>query len=335
MWPAPLTVTESKPLLSTPASIPVPSITWPLRSIVMPCAPTIRPTPRQSIRSLLSAMLWVTTSEQPTLVSTGAGVTSQLQVAAGAPTLPSTSVARTWNVCVPTVRPVYVIEPAEPPTTSGLPVQAHGAKLPLSIRHWNVTLSSLATQLNVASVLTVVASGPDSIVVTGAVPPVPAPIVQVWTAGVLSTLPETSTARTSKRCSPSARPVSVSGDSHGPNASASSLHWKVMSLTLSVPLKRNTAVLLVLGSAGACRICVCGATGSTEIAGPVAHWTIQHCCGISVIGSSGPMLPWARLPPPSTLLRPLLPSLTQMPQLPLSWALLPLITWLGLGMKMP
>ena len=47
------------------------------------------------------------------------------------------------------------------------------------------------------------------------------------------------------------------------------------------------------------------------------------------------MLPWARLPPPSTLLRPLLPSLTQMPQLPLSWALLPLITWLGLGMKMP
>ena len=224
-----------------------------------------------------------------------------------------------------------MIEPAEPPTTSGLPVHAHGAKLPLSSRHSNVTLSSLATQLNVASVPTVVASGPDSIVVTGAVPPAPAPIVQVWTAGVLSTLPETSTARTSKRCSPSARSVSVSGDSHGPKASASSLHWNVMSLTLSVPLKRNTAVSLLLGSAGAWRICVSGGTGSTEIGGPLAHWTIQHCCGSSVIGSSGPMLPWARLPPPSTLLRPLLPSLTQMPQLPLSWALLPLITWARLG----
>ena len=104
------------------------------------------------------------------------------------------------------------------------------------------------------------------------------------------------------------------------------------SLTLSVPLKRNTAALLVLGSAGVSRNCVSGATGSTEIGGPPAHWTIQHCCGSSVIGSSGPRLPCARLPPPSTLLRPLLPSLTQMPQLPLSLALLPLITWLGLGM---
>src|ERR687895_2188472 len=233
MWP-PLTVTESWPLLSTPASSPVPSITWPLRSIVTLLAPTIRPVPRQSIRSLLSAMLCVTTSEQPTLVSTGAGVISQVQAAAGASTLPSTSTPRTSKVCVPTDRPVYVIEPPVPPPTTGLPVHAHGAKLPLSIRHWKSTLGSFATNSSVASVSTVVASGPDSIVVTGGVLPASAPIVQVWTAGVLSTLPETSTARTSKRCSPSARADSVSGDSHGAKAAVSNMHWNVTSLPLSV-----------------------------------------------------------------------------------------------------
>ena len=63
--------------------------------------------------------------------------------------------------------------------------------------------------------------------------------------------------------------------------------------------------------------------------------TLKHCSCLSVIGSSGPRLPWPVLPPLSMLTRPLLPSLAQMPQVPLSFATLSLISWLTLGTKMP
>ena len=59
--------------------------------------------------------------------------------------------------------------------------------------------------------------------------------------------------------------------------------------------------------------------------------SLKHCSGLSVIGSSGPRLPWPVLPPPSMLTRPLLPSLAQMPQLPLSFAMLSLIVVADLG----
>ena len=54
-----------------------------------------------------------------------------------------------------------------------------------------------------------------------------------------------------------------------------------------------------------------------------------------MIGSVAPTLPCALLPPPSMLTRPFEPSLTQMPQLSLSFAVLPLMMWLTLGTKMP
>src|ERR687895_214849 len=104
MWP-PVTVTESKPLLSTPASSPVPSITWPSRSIVMSLAPTIRPWPGQSIRSLVRRMLVVTNSPQAPGTASGGSVTRHDQLAGVTATLPSVSIARTWNVCVPTDGP--------------------------------------------------------------------------------------------------------------------------------------------------------------------------------------------------------------------------------------
>ena len=63
--------------------------------------------------------------------------------------------------------------------------------------------------------------------------------------------------------------------------------------------------------------------------------TLQHWSGLSVIGSSGPRLPWPVLPPPSRLKRPLLPSLTQMPHVPLSLATLSRISCVTLGTKMP
>ena len=52
-----------------------------------------------------------------------------------------------------------------------------------------------------------------------------------------------------------------------------------------------------------------------------------------MIGSSGPRLPWPVLPPPSRLKRPLLPSLAQMPQVPLSFATLSRISWRDLAAR--
>jgi hypothetical protein len=66
-----------------------------------------------------------------------------------------------------------------------------------------------------------------------------------------------------------------------------------------------------------------------------SHRITKHCCGLSVIGSSGPRLPWAVFSPPSMLTRPLLTSATQMPQVLLSLATLPLISWLTLLTTMP
>ena len=63
--------------------------------------------------------------------------------------------------------------------------------------------------------------------------------------------------------------------------------------------------------------------------------TLKHWSGFSVSGSSGPRLPWPMFWPPSMFTRPLLPSLTQMPQLPLSLATLPPTSWLTFGTKMP
>ena len=54
-----------------------------------------------------------------------------------------------------------------------------------------------------------------------------------------------------------------------------------------------------------------------------------------MIGSIAPTLPWALLLPPSMLTRPFDPSLTQMPQLSLSFAVLFLMMWLTLVTTMP
>ena len=122
-------------------------------------------------------------------------------------------------------------------------------------------------------------------------------------------MPEASTARTLKVWAPGVSPSNTAGELHGANDSGSaapvSEHWKVTSLALSVPVKRNMATS-PLGFGGRSMICVSGATTSPPIGGPPSQFTRWHCCGSSVIGSSGPRLPWPRLPPASTLARPLL-----------------------------
>jgi hypothetical protein len=75
---------------------------------------------------------------------------------------------------------------------------------PPSSEHWKLTPASFALNSNVALVLVVSAGGPDSIVVTGAVR---WPIAHSYSAGVGSTVPAASLARTSSRCSPSSRPL--------------------------------------------------------------------------------------------------------------------------------
>src|SRR5688572_30260473 len=125
-------------------------------------------------------------------------------------------------------------------------------------------------KMNVALVWIVVRSGPEVMVVSGAVDVKTA--VHVWLAGVGSTLPEISTDLTSKICDPVAT-VIITGETQGLNVPASSLHWKVTDPTLSLPLKWNVAFALRLGCAGPCRIRVSGGIGSGGASPPV-HSTL-------------------------------------------------------------
>ena len=77
----------------------------------------------------------------------------------------------------------------------------HGAKLPASDRHWNVA-ASFAVNVNDGDGL-FVRAGDAAIVTVGAI----VSAVHVRDAGVASTLPAASTARTWKVCDPCARPV--------------------------------------------------------------------------------------------------------------------------------
>src|SRR5688572_24045188 len=180
-----------------------------------------------------------------------------------------------------------------------------------------------------ASVATVEWSGPESIVTSGATPTGGGSIHQLYCAGVRSTLPERSTARTSKTWLPKARVYSA-GEVHGSKEPPSIAHWNSTVLALSAPVKRKRSTPPVLGLVGASLIWVVGAIGSDCGAGPPSQRMLKHWRGSRVSGSSGPRLPMALLPPPSMLNLPLLPLLAQMPQPPLSLAMLALIVWLTL-----
>src|SRR5688572_13306734 len=139
-------VTLSKPSLRMPAAAPLPSIVWPLRSIVMPWAATTRPSHTQSARSLLSFVLRVSFWPQKALVVTGAEPTVQTWVAGVGSGLPAGSTARTRNVCVPTARSGYGFG------------EAHDAQFAPSSAHWNVAVASSLENVKVALVRTVIGS---------------------------------------------------------------------------------------------------------------------------------------------------------------------------------
>jgi hypothetical protein len=84
-----------------------------------------------------------------------------------------------------------------------------------SSEHSNVTPSSLAEKRNLALVLAVGSAGAESIVVTGGVVSRGFVTFQLWPAGVWSTCPSGSVARTATLCQPTARPVYSFGEVHG------------------------------------------------------------------------------------------------------------------------
>src|SRR5688500_17402100 len=124
-----------------------------------------------------------------------------------------------------------------------------------------VTPSSLAEKLNRAVVLAVGSAGPESIVVTGGTVSRGRVTVQLWPAGVGSTWPAASVARTATRWKPIARSVYSTGDVHAVNAAPSSAHSNVE----PARFEENVIVALVLsvGSAGPESIVVCG--GATTV----------------------------------------------------------------------
>src|SRR5918992_4037478 len=278
----------------------------------MPPVPMIRPLPGQSTRSLVTLTLRPSTSPHWTSAATGGGLISHVQSAVA--TFPSTSVALTVNVCLPTASPLY----------SRGDVQAPNA--PPSSAQARLAPRSLAENSNVAPVCTVVRSGPDVIFTSGGTPTASTSTHHLLVAGERSTLPARSTARTWNSCEPTGRSYSA-GEVQGAHASPSSEHWNVTVLALSLPSKRKTCVPPLLGSGGVSSSWVVGAMMSLCGAGPPSQRIVKHCSGFSVIGSSGPRLPCALLPPPSMLCRPFEPSLAQMPQPPLSLAMFALTVW--------
>src|SRR5918999_4059824 len=231
-------VAESKPMFTTPPSIPTPSFVGRWRSTVTPPVPMIRPLPGQSVRSFSSLTLRTRTSPHWTSAAAGCGLISHVHCAVS--TFPSRSVALTVNVCLPTARPVY----------SRGDVQAPNA--PPSSAQANAAPRSLAENSNVAPVCTLVRSGPEVILTSGGTPTASTSTNHLLLAGERSTLPARSTARTWNSCEPTGRSYSA-GEVQGAHASPSSEHWKVTVLALSLPSKRNTCVPPLLGSGGASR----------------------------------------------------------------------------------
>jgi hypothetical protein len=143
----------------------------------------------------------------------GAPVTSQFQLAGAWSTLPAMSVLRTLNECGPTARDVYDVAEVQAEKTAPSREQA---KL----------LGSDAENVNVAVVLSVVAGGPESIVVSGAT----VSTVHVRSAEVASVFPARSRACTRNVWGPWPRPEYEADEDvvHVPNGASSSEHSKVL-----------------------------------------------------------------------------------------------------------
>jgi hypothetical protein len=118
----------------------------------------------------------------------GAALTVHVREAGVESALPAASMARTSKVCTPLPSPEYAFG------------EVHVTKAARSSRHSNVESVSAEEKPKLADEEVEVPLGPDVIAVSGSV----VSTVQVLLAGLASTLPAASVARTSKVCEPAA-----------------------------------------------------------------------------------------------------------------------------------
>jgi hypothetical protein len=140
----------------------------------------------------LALVLLVTAGGPESIAVCGAlESTVQLWAAGLASVLPAGSVARTWKVCGPELRPVYGLG------------EVQAVKAAPSSEHWKLEPVSLDENVKFAPVLFDSAGGPESIVVCGS----EVSTVQLYEAGLASLFPAGSVARTWKLCGPELRPL--------------------------------------------------------------------------------------------------------------------------------
>jgi hypothetical protein len=178
------------------------------------------------------------------IVAVGAVVSIVHVELAEAPVLPAASVAWTWNVWLPSPSPLRAAG------------ELQAANAPASTAHWKV---APASELNAKVALELVLGfdGVEVIETLGGVES----IVQLKLAGVASTLPSASAARTWKLWAPSASPEYAFGDEHEANAPASSAHSNVAGDSLA--LNAKLAAEEFVDAAGCAVIVVSGPVLST------------------------------------------------------------------------
>jgi hypothetical protein len=166
------------------------------------------------------------------------GCTVQEELAGVASGLPAASRARTWNWCEP-IATVYVA--GEEQDANAAPSSEHSKLDPVSVD----------VNSNCAVVLDVVAGGPAVIVVWGAT----VSTVMLRPAGLASTFPAESIARTSKVCAPWVSVDVVWGEEQGANDAESTRHWKV---DVSLAVNSYVGVVSFVGPLGPAVMVVSG-----------------------------------------------------------------------------
>src|ERR687896_571145 len=191
-----------------------------------------------------------------TMVVSGASWSSIVQAQSTAIGSASRCCTSAWTakVCSPAMAPfasksccsVYVV--GESQTTNTAP----------SIEHWKTTPGVCDENSNVGVRSIVWSAGFTSMVVIGAVM---TPISQLYSAGVASMLPSAPIERTTKKCSPIARPAYVTPEVQGwKPSSLSSEHWNVEPGSLEE--KVRVALVLAVSALGPESIVVSGAVVS-------------------------------------------------------------------------
>jgi hypothetical protein len=185
----------------------------------------------------------------PDVIVVSGGVVSTVKalVAGVASVFPAASVARTESVYEPSRR------------DAGVYGEEHVENVTPSRAHANVEPASLDENVKVGVESAVAPVGPPVIAVSGGVVS-PGCTVHEWVAGLGSTFPAVSVARTANVCAP-ATTVYCAGDEQAANAAPSSEHANVASVSVAVNVKLALPLVVVAGGPDA--IAVSGATVST------------------------------------------------------------------------